>query len=64
MPVVIKLRVEDFGDFIFRFFIYNDWRRWRLNMVRNGVQSTWFKHRNMKDWVYSMHTTQKMECPE
>jgi hypothetical protein len=30
-------------------------------MVQNGVWSTRLKHRNMKDWVNSMHTSWKTE---
>jgi hypothetical protein len=34
-----------------------------LNTVRNRVRSARLKHRNMKDWVYSMHSSRKTECP-
>jgi hypothetical protein len=48
---------------VFRFFIYDDWERRRLNTVQNGVQSAQLKHGNMEDWVYSMHSSWKTECP-
>jgi hypothetical protein len=34
-----------------------------LNTVRNGVRSARFKHGDMEDWVYCMHSSRKMECP-
>jgi hypothetical protein len=34
-----------------------------LNTVWNGVWSARFKHGNMEDWVYCMHSSRKTECP-
>jgi hypothetical protein len=52
-----------FRDSILRLLIYNNQRRRRLNTVWNGVWSAQLKHGNIKDWVYSMHSSQKTECP-
>ena len=60
MTSVVNLGVKDFGDFEFRFIIDNDWWGWGLNPIRNWIQSCWFQHGKMENWVYSMETVQKL----
>jgi hypothetical protein len=59
--MIVNLGVKDFRNFKFQFSIDFDWRRRRLDMVRNGVWSCDFELGNMEDRMYSAHGVQKME---
>ena len=58
----VDLGISYFGDLVLQFSLNVDWRRQRLNTVRNFVRSCGFKHRNMKDRVNTTESVGKMEC--
>ena len=51
--LAVGFGVKYFGDFIFKFTLNFDWRRWRLNSVGNFIRDCRFKHRHMEDGVNS-----------
>src|SRR5882724_3957192 len=57
--MVVNLGVYDFRDFKFQFVINNDWWGWRLNVIRDWIQSCWFQHGDVENWVYSAETVWK-----
>ena len=62
MPSPINLRVKDFLDFIFDFSVDLDWRRQRLNSIRNGAWVGKFELGHMEDGVHRFHSVGELEC--
>ena len=52
MPSPINFRVKDLFDFIFNFSVDLNWRRQRLNSIRNGAQVGEFELGDMEDRVH------------
>ena len=57
----VKLRVQDFGDFIFEVIIYFDWGRRRLNPVWNCVRSFGFELGDVEHWIYCLELVWELE---
>ena len=61
MPSPINFRVKDFLDFVFNFSIDLNWRRQRLNSIRNGAWVGEFKLGDMEDRVHGFHSVGESE---